>query len=89
MTSSWRSTMSILISVPLLVACDDKRTANAGNFEQALQRYYDSHPECVALPIDFGLGIPVGVNESWRGQADVLVRAGLLSAVFPKGVSPL
>ena len=39
MTIRWRSMMSILMAMPLLVACDDKRTANAGNFEQALQRY--------------------------------------------------
>ena len=89
MSILWRSTMSILIVVPLLVACDDKRTANAGNFEQALQRYYDGHPECVALPIDFVLGTPVDAGGSWRGQADALVRAGLLSVVPSKGVSPL
>ena len=84
MTIPWRSAMSILISVPLLVACDDKRTATACIFEQALQHYYDGHPECVALPIDFALGTPVGADASWRGQADALVRAGLLSVVPPK-----
>jgi hypothetical protein len=87
-TIRWRSTVSILISVPLLVACDDKRTANTGNFEQALQNYYDGHPECVALPIDFALGTPGGADGSWRGQAKALVRIGLLSAVLPEGVSP-
>jgi len=88
MTNLWRSTMSILMAVPLLAACDDKRTANAGNFEQVLQHYYDGHPECLALPIDFVLGAPVSADGAWRGQADVLVRAGLLSAVSPNGVSP-
>ena len=88
MTIRWRSTMSILMAVPLLVGCDNKRTANAGNFEQALQRYYDGHPECVVLPIDFAIGTPVRADESWRGQADALVRAGLLSAGSPTGVSP-
>ena len=87
MTIRWRSTMSILMAVPLLVGCDNKRTANAGNFEQALQRYYDGHPECVVLPIDFAIGTPVDAGGSWRGQADALVRAGLLSAGSPKGVS--
>lgn len=85
MTNPWRSAMSILIAVPFLVACDDKRTATAGTFEQALQHYYDGHPECVALPIDFAIGTPVGADGSWRGQADALVRAGLLSVVPPKG----
>ena len=84
MTIRWRSMMSILMVVPLLVACDDKRTAHAGNFEQALQRYYDGHPECVALPIDFSLGTPIGADQASRGQADALVRAGLLSAVPSK-----
>ena len=84
MTIRWRSMMSILMVMPLLVACDDKRTANAGNFEQALQGYYDGHPECVALPIDFVLAAPVDADASWRGQADALVRAGLLSAVPSK-----
>ena len=88
MTIRWRSMMSILMVMPLLVACDDKRTANAGNFEQALQGYYDGHPECVALPIDFVLAAPVDAGASWRGQADALVRAGLLSAGSPTGVSP-
>ena len=85
MTNPWRSMMSILMAMPLLVACDDKRAATAGNFEQALQRYYDGHPECVALPIDFALAAPVDAGASWRGQADALVRAGLLSAVPSKG----
>ena len=85
MTIRWRSMMPILMAMPLLVACDDKRTANAGNFEQALQGYYDGHPECVALPIDFVLGTSVGAGGAWRGQADALVRAGLLSAVPSKG----
>lgn len=85
MTIRWRSMMSILMTMPLLVACDDKRAANAGNFEQALQRYYDGHPECVALPIDFILAAPVEAGGSWRGQADALVRAGLLSVVPSKG----
>jgi len=85
MTSFGQSTISILISVPLLVACDDKRMANAGNFEQALQYYYDGHPECVALPIDFVLGAPIGAGQASRGQADALMRAGLLSAVPSKG----
>ena len=88
MTNLWRSTMSILMAAPLLVACDDKRTANAGNFEQALQRHYDGHPECVALPIDFILGAPLDADGSRREEADALVRAGLLSVVSPKGVSP-
>jgi len=88
MTNLWRSMMSILMAVPLLAACDDKRTANAGNFEQALQRYYDGHPECVALPIDFILGEPLDADRSWREEADALVRAGLLSVVSPTGLSP-
>jgi hypothetical protein len=85
MTIRRRSMMSILMAMPLLVACDDKRAANAGHFEQALQHYYDGHPECAALPIDFALGTPVGIDGSWRGQADAMVRAGLLSAVPSKG----
>jgi len=88
MFNPWRSTTSILISIPLLVACDDKRTANAGKFEQALQRFYDGHPECVALPIDLVLDTPVSAGGSWRGQADALIRSGLLSAVSPTGVAP-
>ena len=87
MTIRWRSIMSIVMAMPLLLACDDKRAANAGNFEQALQGYYDGHPECVALPIDFVLAAPVDAGASWRGQADALMRAGLLSAGSPKGVS--
>ena len=88
MTIRWRSTIAILIVVPLLVACDDKRTANASNFVQALQHYYDGHPECAALPIDFVLGAPVGADQASRGQADALVRAGLLSVKSAGGVSP-
>ena len=88
MTTPWRSMMLILMAMPLLVACDDKRTANAGNFEQALQGYYDGHPECVALPIDFVPGTPVSADQVSRGQADALVRAGLLSTDPPTGMSP-
>ena len=88
MTIRRRSIMSIVMAMPLLVACGDKRAANAGNFEQALQGYYDGHPECVALPIDFSLGTPLGAGGSWRGQANALVRAGLLSTDPPTGMSP-
>ena len=84
MTIRWRSMMSILMAMPLLVGCNDKRAANAGNFEQALQGYYDDHPECAALPIDFVLGAPIGADQASRGQADALVRVGLLSVVPSK-----
>jgi hypothetical protein len=54
MNISWEPMISILACLPLLTACDSKRTANAADFEQALTGYYSDHPECatsLAVPI--------------------------------------
>lgn len=79
MRISCRQVFSALVTLPLLVACDDRQTASPDNFARALQSYYDEHPDCVALPIDLSIGTPVGSTDPRRQGAEALVAAGLLS----------
>ena len=80
MRISCRQAISVLVTLPLLVACDDKQTASPDNFARGLQSYYDGHPECVALPIDLPIDTPVGTADPRRQRPDAMVAAGLLSA---------
>ena len=75
-----RQVLATLIILSLLAGCDGKQTASTDNFARALRRYYDDHPECIALPIDFPIGAPVVTADPHQPQADALVAAGLLSA---------
>jgi hypothetical protein len=74
------------IIVISLMGCDGKQSPSTEKFAGALQRYYDDHPECVALPIDLSVGTPAAPSEANRRLADALVRAELV-AVMP-GVTP-
>ena len=80
MTFSWQSALSMLIVLPLLGACGDKRSANADNFQRALQDYFGTHPECGALPIDLSFDAPISANDPHRRQLEAMTGVGLLSA---------
>ena len=80
MTIPRYSALSILIALPLLAGCDDKQSANADDFQRALQNYHKDHAECVALPIGVPLGEPVSGSDPQRRQLDAMAGAGLLSA---------
>ena len=88
MRISCRQVFSVLVTLPLLVACDDKQAASPNNFARGLQSYYDQHPDCIALPIDLPIGVPVGTTDPQRQRAEALVAAGLLS-VTPVNVSAM
>jgi hypothetical protein len=67
-----------LIIVLSMMGCDGKLSPSADKFAGALQRYYDDHPECVALPIDLPISSPAAPSETNRQLAEVLRQAGLL-----------
>ena len=71
------------VSLSLLASCDNPNAASAGNFEKALQRYYDTHPICVSLPVELPLESSMDIDDLTRHQLDALVKVGLLSATGP------
>jgi hypothetical protein len=73
-----------LISLLLLSSCDAPNAANAGNFEKALQEYYDAHPVCVSLPVALPLENSVDLDDLTRRQLDVLASLGLISETPPR-----
>jgi len=87
MTNLWRSTMSILMAAPLLVACDDKRTANAAISSRRCSAIMTAIRNASRCRSTYPRA-PLDADGSRREEADALVRAGLLSVVSPKGVSP-
>ncbi|MBA2237937.1 MAG: hypothetical protein H0W24_04450 [Lysobacter sp.] len=74
------SLAAALIVAASLGACrDDPRAASESNFEDAIQRYLDTQPLCIEVPLS---ELP---GEAPRGrlhqpQLDALVEAGLLQA---------
>jgi hypothetical protein len=86
MTRRWKLAASSLISLlPLLLGgCDDPNAANAGNFEKALQEYYDAHPVCVSLPVALPLESSADLDDLTRRQLAVLASLGLVSATPPR-----
>ena len=76
--------MAALLAFPS--GCDSKKPT-VGNFEAALQKYFDTHPACELF---FMSGFPMEVTLDQNGKAsgygsdtgleDALVKAGLLTA---------
>jgi hypothetical protein len=84
-----RAAISI-VSLSLLTSCGDPNAANARNFEKALQRYYDTHPVCVSIPVQLPLESSIDIDDTTRHQLDALVKLGFVSAIAPAkaGVTP-
>lgn len=77
--------MPALVLASLLVGCGDRRAVDADTFKQALQHYYDGHPECVALPIDLTNGAVDDADGMYRDQINALIKSGLLVAAGQNG----
>ena len=63
----------------LLTACDDSPKADDGNFEKALQGYYDSHPVCAAIPLTLPVDLRSDGDAARKRQLEPLVSAGLIA----------
>jgi hypothetical protein len=83
---SWALPMQILLRLALttaiagllLAVCHDTDTADAAHFQAALQRYYDAHRECIALPVSLPLDVLAGAGDTIHRSLDVLARVGLV-----------
>lgn len=69
----------------LPAACHDSNAADAAHFQAALQRYYDVHPECVALPIAFPFDVPASTGTTAQRSLEILANIGLVQAMPMEG----
>jgi hypothetical protein len=84
MNAHWKLAASGLVSLLLFGGCDNPNAVNGGNFEKALQEYYDAHPACVSLPVALPLESSADLDDMTRRQLDVLANLGLISATPPR-----
>lgn len=62
-----------------VTACSDPQAANASNFQVAIQRYLDTQPLCIQVPLTDlpGEALEGGLHQQ---QLDALIEVGLLDA---------
>lgn len=61
----------------ILSACDGKPTLDESHAKQALQSYYDAHPFCTSIAVEFPLESSSALYR--KAEMDPLVKAGLVA----------
>lgn len=80
-----RLALAMGLSGLLPAACHDSDAADAAHFQAALQRYYDVHPECVALPIAFPFDVSAETGATAQRRLEALANIGLVRAMPADG----
>jgi hypothetical protein len=66
-----------MVGLFILSACDGKPTLDESHAKQALQSYYDAHPFCTSIAVEFPLESSSALYR--KAEMDPLVKAGLVA----------